>query len=315
MVTPDPVRRLTPDDIAVLLQETSRTFALAVPLLSGRTRTSVGLAYLLFRCADTLEDASAWSIDARRAALETYASMLDEGGVCDRSVVDGWLARSPSTNAGYTRLLAMLPDVLAEVSRLGPGAASAIRSHTRRTALGMREMVGACAEGLSSIEALRRYCYVVAGIVGELLTTLFVQDAPALEAVRGELVAEERGFGEGLQLVNILKDEVADRAEGRSFLPAGASRGDVLELAAEDLRAARRYIAALRRGGAPQSFIAFTSFPCELAEETLEALRVQGPGAKIPRARVVASLERHYGLSRRPPQVPPQGGGTFHQED
>jgi len=315
MVMPDPLRRLTPEDIAVLLQQTSRTFALAVPLLSGKTRESVGLAYLLFRCADTLEDASSWSIDARRAALQTYAEMLDEGEVCERSVVEGWLARGPSSNAGYTRLLAMLPAVLAEVSRLGPAPASAIRSHTRRTALGMRDMVGECAQGLPSVEALRRYCYIVAGIVGELLTTLFVQDAPALEAVRGELVAEERSFGEGLQLVNILKDELGDRAEGRSFVPTGV-RADVFDLAAEDLRAARRYIAALRRGGAPQSFIAFTSFPCELAEETLEALRVQGPGAKIPRARVVASFERHYGLSRaRPPQVPPQGGGTFHQED
>lgn len=291
-------RRPTPVDVDRLLQETSRTFALAVPLLSGRTRSSVGLSYLLFRCADTLEDAATWPIDERKTALEAFASMLlDDDGACDRATIDRWLARGPSMHAGYLRLLAALPEVLGEVARLPPAAASAVRSHVRRTALGMRDMVEDCADGLKSIEALRQYCYVVAGIVGELLTKLFVQDASGLEAVQDELAAEERRFGEGLQLVNILKDERDDLAEGRSFLPAGVDRGELLALAADDLRGARRYIGALVRGGAPPSVVAFTSFACELAEETLEALRVQGPGAKIPRARVVAAFERHQALS------------------
>jgi farnesyl-diphosphate farnesyltransferase len=165
----------------------------------------------------------------------------------------------------------------------------------------MGDMVEACAAGLPTVEALRQYCYNVAGIVGELLTTLFVQDAPGLEAVQDELAAEGWRFGEGLQLVNILKDQLDDEAEGRSFLPAGVPRTELLALAAEDLRGARRYIAALGRAGAPPSFVAFTSFACELAEETLEALRVQGPGAKLPRARVVATFARHYALSGAQP--------------
>jgi len=41
-----------------LLQKTSRTFALAIPLLPEPTRTAVGAAYLLFRVADTFEDAT-----------------------------------------------------------------------------------------------------------------------------------------------------------------------------------------------------------------------------------------------------------------
>ena len=290
------VRRLTPDDLALHLQETSRTFALAVPLLSGRTRSSVTLAYLLFRCADTLEDAATWPLEERKSALETFARMLEDDGVCDRTTIDGWLARRVSTHAGYRRLFAALPGVLEELARLPPATASEVRSHARRTALGMRDMVEATAAGLTSIEALRQYCYIVAGIVGELLTKLFVQDAPALAAVRGELVAEQRRFGEGLQLVNILKDEREDEAEGRSFIPPGVARADLLALAADDLRGARRYIETLERGGAPSSIVAFTSFPCELAEDALEALRVQGPGAKVPRAHVVATFLRYNAL-------------------
>jgi farnesyl-diphosphate farnesyltransferase len=291
-----PADRLTHEDIALHLQETSRTFALAVPLLSGRTRTSVSLAYLLFRCADMLEDAATWSLEDRRSALETFARMLEDDGVCDRSTVDGWLARRVSPHAGYRRLLGALPGVLDEIARLPPATGSEVRSHARRTAFGMRDMLEATTAGLTSLEALRQYCYNVAGIVGELLTKLFVQDAPALAAVHGDLVAQQWRFGEGLQLVNILKDERDDEAEGRSFLPAGVARADLYALAADDLRGARSYIEAMKRGGAPSSMIAFTSLPCELAEDALETLRVQGPGAKVPRARVVAAFLRYNAL-------------------
>jgi farnesyl-diphosphate farnesyltransferase len=299
----NPARRMTADDVALLLGETSRTFALAVPLLSGRAQLSVGLAYLLFRCADTLEDASTWSIGERKIALQAFARMLDDGGAdprpgpSDRATIEDWLARDVSTHAGYTRLLATLPEVLGATALLPAATATAVRSHTRRTALGMHDMLDECAAGLPSLEALRQYCYVVAGIVGELLTQLFLQEAPSLEVVKGELSADARLFGEGLQLVNILKDEFDDQAEGRSFLPRHVARADLFALAAEDLRCAWRYIAALRRGGAPASFVAFTSFPCELAEATLEALRLQGPGAKVPRTRVVAMFERYRALS------------------
>ena len=48
-------------DVNDLLVKTSRTFALAIPLLPEPTRREVGLAYLLFRIADTFEDATAWT--------------------------------------------------------------------------------------------------------------------------------------------------------------------------------------------------------------------------------------------------------------
>ncbi|MDB4946915.1 MAG: Squalene synthase [Labilithrix sp.] len=290
---------MKPETLDVHLQETSRTFALAVPLLTGRTRLAVGLAYLLFRCADTLEDAASWTPHARKTALGELATLLE--GAPDlaraRELADEWVAAGVATHAGYTRLLDDLPDLLQEVASLPPAHAEVLRDHARRTTLGMRDMIDASARGLQTIEELQRYCYIVAGIVGELLTATFVLDAPGLAAVRPELEREERLFGEGLQLVNILKDERADAAEGRTFLPAGATRDELLALAQRDLEGARRYIAALVKGGAPASFVAFTSLPCELAEETVVALRESGAGAKVPRARVAAMFERYYTLA------------------
>ena len=43
-----------------LLVKTSRTFALSIPELPEPTRREVTVAYLLFRVADTLEDATRW---------------------------------------------------------------------------------------------------------------------------------------------------------------------------------------------------------------------------------------------------------------
>ena len=46
---------LSGETLDQLLVETSRTFALAIPLLPEPTRRTVSVAYLLFRAADTLE--------------------------------------------------------------------------------------------------------------------------------------------------------------------------------------------------------------------------------------------------------------------
>ena len=45
-------------DVDDLLQKTSRTFAITIPMLPMPTRQEVGVAYLLFRIVDTFEDAT-----------------------------------------------------------------------------------------------------------------------------------------------------------------------------------------------------------------------------------------------------------------
>ena len=63
-----------------LLAETSRTFALSIPLLEEPTRHQVTLAYLLFRIADTFEDAETWPRDRRVRALGEFARLLEVQG-------------------------------------------------------------------------------------------------------------------------------------------------------------------------------------------------------------------------------------------
>jgi farnesyl-diphosphate farnesyltransferase len=59
-------------DLDLLLEKTSRTFALSIPLLPEPTRREVMIAYLLFRIADTFEDSSSWPRESRIEALEQF---------------------------------------------------------------------------------------------------------------------------------------------------------------------------------------------------------------------------------------------------
>src|ERR1700677_3439503 len=101
-----------------LLTETSRTFALTIPLLPEPTRRATCLSYLLFRISDTFEDASTWTRDERVEALHAWCAVLraPDAWETDASrLTSGWLVRKPSSHEGYLRLVAAIPDVLAEV--------------------------------------------------------------------------------------------------------------------------------------------------------------------------------------------------------
>lgn len=276
-----------------LLQKTSRTFALAIPLLPEPTRLEVGLAYLLFRIADTFEDATDWPRADRVVALEELSRALPAlDAEHTKTLVARWLARPPCTNAGYLELVGKTPDVMIEVSSLSASAQRILIRHAQRTADGMARVVLSADERgrlvLSSLDELEDYCYVVAGIVGELLTELFLNDAPQLESVRSELERNTRAFGEGLQLVNILKDSSDDAGDGRTYLPASVPRARVFERARADLDAAAEYIAALETGKAPRGFVAFTALSVMLARAALDRLEAAGAGAKVSRDDVFA---------------------------
>lgn len=281
-----------------LLSKTSRTFALAIPLLPEPTRSTTCLSYLLFRIADTLEDAGSWSKAARLEGLAEWKDLLLSSDLTTaRTVSQGWIAKAATRDEAYAELLDEVPQVLGALAALDAETQRIVRDHALRTVDGMRATLErADAAGnvrIANLEGLRGYCYIVAGIVGELLTELFVHDCPALASVRDILVENQVAFGEGLQLVNILKDEAQDAKEGRVYLPASVPRSVVIELARTDLARARRYVGALKQGGGPAGYFAFTSLSAELAEASLARLEQDGPGAKVPRTDVMRMFVRY----------------------
>jgi farnesyl-diphosphate farnesyltransferase len=95
---------------------------------------------------------------------------------------------------------------------------------------------------------------------------------------------EELGirFGQGLQLVNILRDESEDLAQGRGYLPS--SRAGWLEKARENLAAGLTYAAAMRL---KRLHIA-VALPARIGLETLDAMEAATgmERVKISRRRV-----------------------------
>ena len=288
--------RLSSADVQDLLVRTSRTFAVSIPLLSEPTRTEVGLAYLLFRIADTFEDAVAWPRAQRLAALAEFGQLLEGTRDDGAQLAHRWVSARPVEHDGYLELLALTPQVIASSRALRPGAWQIVQRHALRTVEGMARFAEASDEAgrveLGTLQDLRDYCYVVAGIVGELLTDLFVHDAPEeLKPVRDELDRRAARFGEALQLVNIVKDASGDAEEGRTFLPADVALEEVFALARRDVETAKKYVGVLRTNGAPRGQVAFTALPLLLAEATLVAVERDGSGAKISREAVAAHIQ------------------------
>jgi len=289
-----------------LLEKTSRTFALSIPVLPEPTRREVMIAYLLFRIADTFEDASHWTPEDRIAALADFKDLLRKD---DRpraaTLARSWVERHVASHAGYRELMAETPFVLDAFFALSPGAIAPIREHVGRSADGMASIVARTRDGsltLHSVRELQDYCYLVAGIVGEMLSELFLLDRSALSGIAAFLRERAATFGEALQLVNILKDS-AD--EGRRYLPEEVPKSEVFALARRDLGVAGEYIRALQSVGAPRGIIEFTALPVQLAWAALERVEKHGPGSKVSRPEVFLITQRlKRALDRNEPAAP-----------
>jgi len=296
-------------DLEELLVATSRTFALAIPLLPEPTRREVTIAYLLFRIADTFEDAASWPRALRIQALERFGRLLDhQDPDAIAAVASSWTRDVPCEQPAYRDLLAAIPAVFDDFFALTPAAVELIRGHTQRTAHGMAGFVARTTDAgelrLRDIPDLQAYCYVVAGIVGELLTELFLLGRPELAPIAPFLRQRSRTFGEGLQLVNILKDSATDATQGRRYLPESADRGEVLALARQDLQAAADYVLALQRAGAERGLVAFNALPVHLANATLDRVESRGPGTKLSRPEVFSIVQRlHRALDQGEPAI------------
>ena len=96
--------------------------------------------------------------------------------------------------------------------------------------------------GLQDLAEFEKYCYVVAGVVGELLTTIFSNHSPSF---KDQMAGHDNlavAFGQALQMTNILKDSPEDKARGVSWKPINVSQADLLKIAYEKLQDSLKYI-------------------------------------------------------------------------
>ena len=203
-----------------ILQGVSRTFALTIPQLPSPLRDVVGNAYLLCRITDTIEDEPALSPVQKQAFSERFAEVV--AGREDPGPFAGELGAllSSSTTENERDLIANTARVIRITHGFSAAQRSALERCVRIMSKGMAEFqLNATPAGLDDLPHLDRYCYHVAGVVGEMLTELFCEYSEEVAERREELLSLAVSFGQGLQMTNILKDVWDDRRRGACWLP------------------------------------------------------------------------------------------------
>lgn len=203
-----------------ILPHVSRTFALTIPQLPVGLRSAVTSAYLLCRIADTIEDEPALSATDAYVYLGRFAAVVAGREAAAPLARDVVARLSESTLPAERDLVQNMDRVVRMAHRLDAGQRTAIQRCIDLMCYGMHHFQRtASLRGLTRSSDLDRYCYYVAGVVGEMLTELFCSYSEGAAQHRAELRELATSFGQGLQMTNILKDVWEDRSRGACWLP------------------------------------------------------------------------------------------------
>ena len=203
-----------------ILQGVSRTFALTIPQLPDPLREVVGNAYLLCRITDTIEDEPSLPVPQKQAFSERFVEIVCGRAEAEPFAADLGALLSSSTTESERDLVANTARVIRITRGFRPPQRAALERCVRIMSRGMAEFQQkATPDGLEDLPHLDRYCYHVAGVVGEMLTELFCDYSPEIESRRRDLLGLAVSFGQGLQMTNILKDQWDDRRRGACWLP------------------------------------------------------------------------------------------------
>ena len=203
-----------------ILEGVSRTFALTIPQLPLALYRCVGNAYLLCRIADTIEDDPDLSAAAKTGFSERFISVVAGSAPAEPFALELHAALSPRAEAGEHDLIRNLARVIRVTHSLSPTMQRAMLRCVKIMATGMaRFQRRPDPLGLADMTEFDRYCYHVAGVVGEMLTELYAEAVPGVDARRGEMLPLAVSFGQALQMTNILKDLWTDLGRGVCWLP------------------------------------------------------------------------------------------------
>jgi farnesyl-diphosphate farnesyltransferase len=254
-----------------ILGSVSRTFALTIPLLPPAIEAVVGNTYLLCRIVDTIEDAAELSPAEKQDLSKLFLEAV-LGAIPVEAFVSPCLeALKNYSNINELDLIAHTPTVLRILHTFPDEDRAAIGRCVSIMSDGMSHFHGRqTQEGLRDLAEFEEYCYVVAGVVGELLTSIFSNYSPGFaKCIKGhEHLAID--FGQALQMTNILKDSPEDRARGVSWKPASMSQTELLKIAYEKLQDSMSYILLIPGNESGMRRFCFLAFG--LAVMTLEKI-------------------------------------------
>lgn len=221
---PEPPAELGGD----LLASVSRSFSITINLLPAELRGSISVGYLLARALDTVADTAAVPAAKRLTHLRALLEMIKYGPDPETLRPLQKEIAAGQSHDGERRLIQQLTGCLSALEALPPFDRWELRRTLARIGRGQELDVQRFGDAepepkpLATAAELDEYTYFVAGCVGELWTRLCAEHLPASWSKRDDaaMLALGKRFGQGLQMVNILRDLPADLAAGRCYLPA-----------------------------------------------------------------------------------------------
>lgn len=203
-----------------ILQHVSRTFALTIPQLPGDLCKVVANAYLLCRIADTIEDDKSMSAEQKREYAEQFINVVKGTNTAETFATALFPLLSSTATEAEHDLIANTTPVIRITHSFNERQRAALEKCVTIMAEGMiRYQDAETLDGVADLKDMGQYCYYVAGVVGEMLTELFCDYSPEIDAQREEMMQLGVSFGQGLQMTNILKDIWEDHERGACWLP------------------------------------------------------------------------------------------------
>lgn len=210
------------DDLfqGVLLDGVSRTFALTIPQLPKALVGAVANAYLLCRIVDTIEDEVSLSPEQKRYFCTEFINVVKTGENSEVFALELAPLLSEQTIPAEHQLIHVLPRVIQITHSFEVTQVEALANCVDTMAKGMPIFQAQDLHaGLATLAEMDKYCYYVAGCVGEMLAKLFCHYSPEIAKHETELLKLSVSFGQGLQMTNILKDIWDDAQRGVCWLP------------------------------------------------------------------------------------------------
>lgn len=203
-----------------MLKGVSRTFAFTIPQLPPALYPVVSNAYLLCRIMDTIEDEIALTYAQKEHFCYSFLEIVSGSGDPHRFAGELGAHLSGKTIPAEHTLVRNTARVITITHMLTENQQNIITDCLATMVRGMLYYQKHPPHlGLSGLTELNRYCYFVAGTVGELLTNLFSDYSPQIARRKDRLMNLANSFGQGLQLTNILKDIWEDLENGICWLP------------------------------------------------------------------------------------------------
>ncbi len=238
-------------------------------------REAVGTAYLLARATDTVADAEGVPSDKREALLLAMATTIEGTASAEQIYAlnrELSLCAEKLSHAGERELLSRFGECLEAAFALPVSQRKLIQNVLRTIIEGQSLDLTWFREHprFADAEQTRHYTYLVAGCVGEFWTRLGLLTIGKRFSAHDaeELVAQGIRYGQGLQLINILRDFEEDATRGRCYLPQGTDLTEWHQLTRQLIGEGFAYADKLR--GVRMRFTSI--LPAHLALKTLDAL-------------------------------------------